>query len=43
MPRARAWLVNLRTPEIIAGEIVENLESALEQFGEIQGSLKLKQ
>jgi hypothetical protein len=43
MPRARAWLVNLRTPEIIAGEIVENLESALEHFGEIQESLKVKQ
>jgi hypothetical protein len=26
MPRAHAWLVNLRTPDIIAGEIVENLE-----------------
>ena len=26
MPRAHAWLVNIRTPEIIAGEIVENLE-----------------
>jgi hypothetical protein len=27
---------------LIAGEIVENLESALEQFGEIQESLKVK-
>ena len=42
MPRAHAWLVNLRIPEIIAGEIVENLESALEHFGEIQESLKVK-
>jgi len=33
---------NLPSPEIIAGEIVENLESALEQFGEIQESLKAK-
>ena len=33
---------NLPSPEIIAGEIVENLESALEQFGEIQESLKVK-
>jgi hypothetical protein len=33
---------NLPPTEIIAGEIVENLESALEQFGEIQESLKVK-
>lgn len=33
---------NLPAPEIIAEEIVENLESALEQFGEIQDSLKAK-
>jgi type I restriction enzyme M protein len=33
---------NIPTPEIIAGEIVENLESALEQFEEIQESLKIK-
>jgi type I restriction enzyme M protein len=33
---------NLPPPEIIAGEIVENLESALEQFGQIQESLKVK-
>ena len=33
---------NLPAPEIIAGEVVENLESALEQFGEIQESLKVK-
>jgi type I restriction enzyme M protein len=33
---------NLPAPEIVAGEIVENLESALEQFGEIQESLKVK-
>jgi type I restriction enzyme M protein len=33
---------NLPPPDIIAGEIVENLESALEQFGEIQESLKVK-
>jgi type I restriction enzyme M protein len=31
---------NLPTPQIIAEEIVENLESALEQFAEIQESLK---
>lgn len=33
---------NLPPPEIIAGEIVENLESALEQFGQLQESLKVK-
>jgi type I restriction enzyme M protein len=33
---------NLLAPEIIAGEIVENLESALEQFSEIEEILKVK-
>ena len=33
---------NLPAPEIIAGEIIENLGSALEQFGQIQESLKVK-
>ena len=33
---------NLPAPEIIAGEIVENLESALEQFSEIVETLKIK-
>lgn len=33
---------NLPPPEIIAGEIIDNLESALEQFSEIEESLKLK-
>jgi len=34
---------NLPAPEIIAGEIVENLESALEQFSEIEETLKIRQ
>jgi type I restriction enzyme M protein len=33
---------NLPAPEAIAEEIVENLESALEQFAEVQESLKAK-
>lgn len=33
---------NLPSPEIIAGEIVDNLESALEQFSEIEEALKVK-
>ena len=33
---------NLPAPEIIAGEIVENLESALDQFSEIEETLKVK-
>ena len=42
-----AWLYvqhvrNQLGSEIIAGEIVENLESALEQYGVIQESLKVK-
>jgi type I restriction enzyme M protein len=32
---------NLPAPEIIAGEIVDNLESALEQFAEIQQELSV--
>lgn len=33
---------NLPAPEIIAGEIIENLESALQQFSEIEETLKVK-
>jgi type I restriction enzyme M protein len=33
---------NLPAPEVIADEIVENLQSALEQFSEIQEALKTK-
>ena len=33
---------NLPAPELIAGEIVENLESALEQFSEIEEALNVR-
>jgi type I restriction enzyme M protein len=33
---------NLPAPEIIAADIIDNLESALEQFSEIEEALKVK-
>lgn len=39
---ANLTIKRIPDPEIIVGEIVENLESALEQFSEIEEILKVK-